>query len=140
MPLSLDQRRRWLDLILRNRNLYRSFLDFAESRSVGENVRFLHDLRCVPWNGMAPLSAQTYAEGLWATYLKEGSFFQVNLSGELTASLRQAVHDGQTPESGETQGWDRASEEVEDLLVAEMNNNVIDSWLEKQIRTRAVTA
>ena len=140
MPLSSEQRRRWLNLILRNRNLYGSFLVFAESRFVGESVRFLHDLRCVPWNGMTPLSAQTYAEGLWATYLKEGSFFQVNLSDQLRTSLKQAVHDGQTPESGESQGWDQASAEVEDLLVSEMNNNVIDAWLEKQMQTRAVTA
>lgn len=140
MPLSIKQRRQWLNLILRNRNLYRSFLDFAESKFVGENVRFLHDLRCVPWNGMTPISAQTYTEGLWATYLKEGSFFEVNLSDQLRNSLKQAVHGGQTPESGETQEWDQASEEVEGMLVAGMNDNVIDAWLEKQMRARAVTA
>jgi len=139
MPLSRDQRRWWLNLILRNRNLYRSFLDFAESRWIGENVRFLHDLRCVPWNGMTPLGSQTYAEGLWATYLKEGSFFEVNLSDELRTSLKQAVHDRQTPDSGETQAWDQASEEVEGLLISEMNNNAIDAWLEGQMQTRAVT-
>ena len=116
------QRAAWLDLILRNRNYYQSFLELAARRGMDESVRFLHQLRSIPWSGNGAIG-QAFHEGVYSTYIRDGALYQVNLIFGTVQAIETAIGEQQTPD------WDRASREIEDLLVTQLAPNLIDDWL-----------
>ena len=136
MPMELDfhdltaaQHGFYLDLILRNKNMYDDFLDFAEQRGVGESVRFLRTMTQIPWNGNTPITPDM-TRGIYATYIREGSFFQINIAESAALPIREAV------ESEQQADWGPIVGEIRRLL---RYNGVVKAWLtkrEKDARSR----
>jgi hypothetical protein len=97
--LNAEQQNKYLDIILRNTNLYNEFLDFAEKRHQAEEVRFLREMTRIPWNGNTPLTADM-ERGRYVTYIKAGGFYQVNIHAAEVEKIREAVDSEQTPDWG----------------------------------------
>lgn len=97
--LNADQQNWYLDLILRNRNLYNEFLDFAEKRHQAEEVRFLRTMTEIPWNGNTPLT-QEMARGVFATYIRPESFYQINIPATQADQVRHDIDTEQLPDWG----------------------------------------
>ena len=136
MPMEIDfhdltpaQHGFYLDLILRNRNMYDDFLTFADSRGVGESVRFLRTMTEIPWNGNTPITPDL-TRGIYATYIREGSFYQINIAEGAALPIREAV------ESEQPADWGPIVGEIRRLL---RYNGVVKAWLtkrEKEARSR----
>jgi regulator of G protein signaling-like protein len=129
MPIELDfhdltvqQHGFYLDLILRNRSMYDDFLTFADSRGVGESVRFLRTMTEIPWNGNTPMTPDM-ARGIYATYIREGSFLQINIAESAAAGIREAV------DSEQPADWGPIVNEIRRLL---RYNGVVKAWLTKR--------
>jgi hypothetical protein len=119
----------YLDLILRNRSMYDDFLAFAESRGVGESVRFLRTMTAIPWNGNTPITPDL-TRGIYATYIREGSFFQINIGDSAALPIREAVDNEQPAD------WGPIIAEIRRLI---RYNGVVKAWLtkrEKEARAR----
>jgi hypothetical protein len=117
--MSAQQQEWTLDLILRNRKMYEEFLAFAEKRHLDENVRFLRTMSEVPWNGQTPLSVGV-SQGVYATYVKPGAFYQVNLDSKKADDLKGALAEDQPAD------WGPAVTEIRRLL---RSNRLITDFL-----------
>ena len=53
----------------------------------------------IPWNGNTPLTADMQ-RGVFASYIRAGSFFQINIRADAVESVRQAVDSEETPDWG----------------------------------------
>lgn len=125
-----DQQEKYLDIIMRNRSMYEDFLAFAEKRFQGENVRFLKTMYEIPWGGHTPMSSDM-SRGVYATYIREGSFMQVNLDAGKVAAIESKV------EQDEPVDWVPAVKEIKRLL---RQNMLIVNYLaerEKAAQQRA---
>jgi hypothetical protein len=117
-----------LDIILHNRSMYDDFLTYADSRGAGESVRFLRSIMEIPWNGNSPITADLN-RGIYATYVRPGSFFEINIESDMRTPIREAIDSEQTP------NWTPAVVEIRRLL---RFNGVVKNWLtQREQRARA---
>lgn len=126
--LNKDQQEKYLEIILRNRNMYNDFLEFAEKRFQGENVRFLRTMAEIPWNGSTPISSDVQ-RGIFATYIRPDSFFQVNLDADKVGALKRSV-DADAPAD-----WGPAVNEIRRLL--RTNFLITDFLADRERRAQA---
>ena len=83
--------------IIKNQHatMYKEFLAYCQTRFVDENVQFLATL--------ASVKNQIHGEiprGVWATYVKEGAFWQVNLPGPMKLDIDRSIEEGTVPDFG----------------------------------------
>ena len=121
----------YLDLILRNRNMYDDFLAFAKKRFQDENVRFLRTMTEIPWNGNVPISADM-SRGIYASFVREGSFWQVNLPADKVRAIEASVG------AEETADWGPAVNEIRKLI--QDNHLVVDFLADRENRAQAARA
>lgn len=117
----------YLDLFLRNRNMYEDFLEFAKKRFLDENVRFLRTMTEIPWNGNVPISA-TMSRGIFAAYVREGSYWQVNLDSDKVKAIQVSVDSEETPD------WGPAVNEIRKLL--KDNHLIVDYLADRERRAQ----
>ncbi|MGC9324834.1 MAG: hypothetical protein ACP5G0_08835 [Desulfomonilia bacterium] len=106
--------------ILKNKgkSMYKEFFAYAQKRGVDESVRFLENLTNVVRWSQRPISG--LSQGVYATFVKEGSFWEVNLPHDIKMQIKGSVDEGMEPD------WGPAAENIEHLLIT---NNVVRDWL-----------
>ena len=126
--LSYAQQDWYLDLILRNRNMYNDFLAFAETKFQGDSVRFLRTMTEIPWNGNTPVSPDVQ-RGVYATYIREGSFFQINIDADKVRAIKTSVDHEAAPDCGP------AVKEIRQLL--KDNKLIVNFLADREARAQA---
>ena len=92
-------------------------------------MRFLRTMTQIPWNGNTPITPDM-TRGIYATYIREGSFFQINIAESAALPIREAV------EAEQQADWGPIVGEIRRLL---RYNGVVKAWLtkrEKDARSR----